>query len=656
MKMVGTVWSVTTLMLLGVLSSNVQSQEVSSTPDPQPLPQPQPETEPSVRQNDRYHQFIASYNAMLANESMEVEEEEEEEERELDRAWLTINSTVNFEIQIWAQSDECYKCDLMLITTIPGDRASSIMVNASFPTDLRLVRVHPGGLQEQLCSFHETFREKGDYWVFVEYPAPAEATKCIFILANDPDIPELAILYVLIGLFGLAILYVIGKRLYYYARKSSGHKRNSMDLNTDHDGANSLRMSNGKGHNDDPENATKGEGEEPKKKTRLRSLDTFRGFTLMLMIFVNYGGGGYWFFEHAPWNGVHVADLVFPWFVFIMGASMNFSFKSMFNKGWSVPRITWRIVYRSAKIFVVGFVLATHHYVADLPTVRVMGVLQRLALTYLISSLIHFCCSRKFDSHQDRKWAPVRDILLYLPEWLANLAILGIHLGIIYGLPVPGCPTGYVGPGGLSEGGVAANCTGGATQYVDAVILGEEHMYRWPTPMVIYQTTIPFDPEGILGTLNCVFLCFLGIQFGRIVLLYQEHKQRIIRFIVWAVVLGALGALLTKCSQNEGWIPANKNIWSLSYSLITGAFAYVLLSAMYVVVDVWGIWHGQPFIYMGMNSIVIYFCHSAFYKQFPVSWVVGEEHWKLLLLCTWSTAVWVMFGYWLFYKKIFIAL
>ncbi|CAL1542043.1 unnamed protein product [Lymnaea stagnalis] len=611
--------------------------------------------------DDPIMDYIRGYNEAVTYvsdpEEMEDADAPTKPELELDKAWLTINTTVSFAIEVWAQSDQCYKCDLMHITNVQGNSVKSLLVNTTFGTDLRLVRVHPGGNPEQLCGFQKSFLETGDYWIFLDYPPHGEESSCKLILANDPKIAELPILFVLIGLLSVAILYVAGRRAYSYFRRAAAHRHDSMDVTSDNDGGDALRMGNGSGGKDaDAEEGSKSDVEEPAKKQRLKSLDTFRGLTLILMIFVNYGGGNYWFFEHSPWNGIYVADLVFPWFVFIMGVSMNFSFKSMFRQGLSVPRMIWKIVWRAAKLFAIGFMLGTHYDAADMENVRVLGVLQRLALTYLISALIHFACSRKFDSHQDKKWAVVRDLILYIPEWLANLALLTIHLGLVYGLPVPGCPTGYVGPGGLSEGGRHANCTGGATRYVDSILLGEHHMYKWPTPQVLYQTTLPFDPEGFLATLNCVFLCFLGIQCGRIILIYQTHKERLVRFVIWAILLGALGAFFTKCSQDEGWIPANKNIWSLSYSLITASFGFVLLSALYTVTDIVGIWDGQPFIYPGMNSIVIYCCHGIFHNQFPINWVVGQQHWKLLLRHVWGTAVWVIVSYWLFLKKIFIAL
>ncbi|BFY98759.1 hypothetical protein BsWGS_01799 [Bradybaena similaris] len=620
---------------------------------------PKKEEEEKVAQSVDVLDYIKEYNSVafivpLHDDSVYVGPTKPE--LEVNTAWLTINSTLDYELELWAQTEECYKCNLIFITKINSSGVLTIRGNATHQTDLRFK--HANSTADYECNFTTTFREGGDYWIFIDYPAPGQETACKLILANDPGIAELPILYVFIGLIALAVAYVAGKKLYFYIRRTTVHKSDSMEVTSanDQDGGDAM-MNNGRADKaENSENTTKVAPEQQKQKQRLKSLDTLRGLTLILMIFVNYGGGGYWFFEHATWNGVTVADLVFPWFVFMMGVSMNFSFRSMFRQGWSVPRITWKIVWRAAKLFMIGFMMGTHFETADLENVRVLGVLQRLALTYLVSASIHFCCARRSDSHKDAKWAVVRDLVLYGPEWLVNLLLVAVHSSLAYALPVPGCPTGYVGPGGLSEGGLYVNCTGGATGYIDSVILGYNHLYGDPTPKVVYQTAHPFDPEGFLATLNSIFLCFLGIQCGRIILIYQGHKQRLLRFLIWAVFLGALAALLTKCSRDDGWIPANKNLWSFSFTLITASFGYVFLSGIYIVTDVFKLWEGQPFLYPGMNSIVIYVCHDIFSNTFPVSFEVGHQHWKLLLRCVWGTSCWVIVAYWLYMKKIFIAL
>jgi len=89
--------------------------------------------------------------------------------------------------------------------------------------------------------------------------------------------------------------------------------------------------------------------EVPRNKKRLKSLDIFRGIAIVLMIFVNSGGGRYWFIEHATWNGLHFADLVFPWFLFIMGVCIPLSIKSQVNRQVPMKEIVWKIVKVSSK-------------------------------------------------------------------------------------------------------------------------------------------------------------------------------------------------------------------------------------------------------------------------------------------------------------------
>ncbi|XP_070210479.1 heparan-alpha-glucosaminide N-acetyltransferase-like isoform X2 [Littorina saxatilis] len=569
---------------------------------------------------------------------------------EHDVAWLTLNVSTGFALQVWAQTHQCRNCPYVYVTDVPARATTTILVNTTYTTDIKFARAHPGGYQEDICSFTVTFREHGDYWLFMDYETAQQQTPCTLLLANDPTEAEMPILFVGLGLLGLAAFASMAFKIASclqnsrFFRKSADITDPSQNLDKD----SSVDLENGE--------AVGVEVEQKQKKPRLKSLDTFRGLSLVVMIFVNYGGGGYWFFEHPPWNGLTVADLVFPWFVFIMGTSMTFSFKSMYKREMTARAIVTKVITRSFKLFALGIVLNSSWGPVDLSGLRIPGVLQRFALTYLFISLIHLPFYRKNDSHKDRKWAPIRDVILYLPEWLVHLALLSLFLALTYALPVPGCPTGYTGPGGLSQYGVHENCTGGAARYIDVMVLGENHMFHYPTPQVIYHTKVSYDPEGILGTLTSIFLCFLGIQSGNILSFYQEHKGRIIRWLVWGLITGAIAAILCKCSKDDGWVPLNKNLWSLSFVLTTACFAFVLLTALYVVIDMLGWWGGQPFIFPGMNSIVVYFCHSIFWRVLPINWEVEPVHWKLLLQDVWGASFWVIVAYILYRKKIFVAL
>uniref|UniRef100_A0A3B4A3V5 Uncharacterized protein n=1 Tax=Periophthalmus magnuspinnatus TaxID=409849 RepID=A0A3B4A3V5_9GOBI len=272
---------------------------------------------------------------------------------------------------------------------------------------------------------------------------------------------------------------------------------------------------------------------------------------------------------------------------------------------------------------------------------RVPGVLQRLGVTYLVLSLLQTFWGQisvplRTVSRSD-KLTPVsnRDLTLYWPQWLIMVLLETLWLCLTFLLPVPNCPTGYLGAGGIGDDGLYPNCTGGAAGLIDRWMFGD-NMFRYPTCREMYQTTQPFDPEGILGTINSVLMGFLGMQVR--------------------VRLGISAAILTKCTRDAGFIPVNKNLWSLSFVTCLGCFSFLLLGAMYFIIDVRGWWRGQPFIYPGTNSILVYVGHSLLGFYFPFSWDMRlwDSHWELLFMNLWGTALWVLISYLLYRKRFFL--
>lgn len=132
---------------------------------------------------------------------------------------------------------------------------------------------------------------------------------------------------------------------------------------------------------------------------------------------------------------------------------------------------------------------------------------------------------------------------------------------------------GYVGPGGIGDGGLYFNCTGGAARYIDLKIFGINHIYPYPTCQDPYMCP-PFDPEGALGNLTSIFLCFLGMQCGRILITHKDPIQRMSRWVIWGILFASLGTLLCKGDQNGGWIPLNKNLWSPSFIFVMVSFYF----------------------------------------------------------------------------------
>lgn len=396
----------------------------------------------------------------------------------------------------------------------------------------------------------------------------------------------------------------------------------------------------------------------PPAKPRVKSLDTFRGISIVLMIFVNYGAGGYWFLEHATWNGLQLADLVFPWFMWIMGVCIPMGLSSALRR--KTPRFTIfaRILKRSIKLFILGIILNSLGGWISLDKYRIPGILQRFGACYLVTSSIALAFTPdQPKQYQSDVGIAMSDVLQLLPQWGMHLLLLAAHTLITFLLPVPDCPTGYLGPGGvalLQDGVSSPKCIGGATGEVDRWLLTSSHIYQNPTAKFVYGSAA-FDPEGVLGTLTSIFQVFLGLQAGMVLQAHTSHKARLVRWVVWGVLMGALGAGLCGASMNDGVIPVNKNLWSMSFVFVTSCFAFLLLAFCYLLVDVLGVWTGTPFFQAGMNSIFLYVGHNVTYNLFPWHYKIGpmNTHLSILIETLWGTTLWVITGLYMHHKRKF---
>ena len=159
-----------------------------------------------------------------------------------------------------------------------------------------------------------------------------------------------------------------------------------------------------------------------------------------------------------------------------------------------------------------------------------MGVLQRFAISYFVCAILELIYFRLnnyiyIDGNQNfeaiswqlSKIKTIRDkfkeIFLYPIQWIIVSMFTLVWLLLTFLLPLKGCPTGYIGPGGLHENGLHENCTGGAAGLIDRLILGENHVYQSPTCKDTYLTQVPYDPEGLLGCLTSCVLTYLGEIF-----------------------------------------------------------------------------------------------------------------------------------------------
>ena len=301
------------------------------------------------------------------------------------------------------------------------------------------------------------------------------------------------------------------------------------------------------------------------KQERLISIDAFRGATIALMILVNTPGTWshvYAPLRHAQWHGCTLTDLVFPFFLFIIGVSMRFSFEKYEFCKWGP--LFKKVVWRTITIFTIGLLLNAFPFVRqnwDWSHFRIMGVLQRIALAYIMTSFI-----------------VVRADII---------GIVKISLGLLFGYWI--LLMGYGWYSGLDPYALKSNLP----LIVDSLILGDNHLYS--------GMGIPFDPEGLLSTIPAVVTILIGFLVGTMIKTTTDHEDNAQRM----AVLGSTLIIL-------GWIwgftfPINKQLWTSSYVLFTGGIATLVLSSIIWIVDVKNIktWT-KPIVVFGANAIFLY--------------------------------------------------
>jgi predicted acyltransferase len=301
---------------------------------------------------------------------------------------------------------------------------------------------------------------------------------------------------------------------------------------------------------------------------RLLSLDVFRGITIAFMILVNSPGNqtSYSQLDHSEWNGCTLTDLVFPFFVFIVGVSLVFALSKRLEHGASRGEILKKVFNRTVIIFLFGLLLNGFPYY-HLDTIRILGVLQRIAICYFFASVA----------------------FLYLrtstQAALATVLLVGYWLAMTW-IPVPGYGVGDLGV----EGNLAA--------YIDRFLLGH-HTYRGGV----------YDPEGFLSTLPAIATALIGNLTG--VWLRSSHgkEQKVRGLIIAGTTCAAMGWAWDK------WFPINKALWTSSYVLWTAGLALYLLALCYGLIEIKGWKRGsRPFEIFGINAIAAYLLHVFFLK------------------------------------------
>ncbi len=313
--------------------------------------------------------------------------------------------------------------------------------------------------------------------------------------------------------------------------------------------------------------------------SRLLSLDFFRGFTIAAMILVNNPGSWTHVYPpllHANWHGWTPTDLIFPFFLFIVGVSITLAFSAKKESHLPPQALYLKIIRRTFILFSLGLFLSGFPFF-DIETLRIPGVLQRIAVCYFVAAI------------------------LFINSGVRTQALWAVGLMLIYWAAMQWFPVPGIGAGSYERG---ANFSA----WVDELLL---HGHMW-------SQTKTWDPEGIFSTLPAIATTLFGVLTGHLL----KRQVTVLKKVWMMLIYGGIAIVIG--SAWHYWLPINKSLWTSSYALFMSGMAMVFLAVSFYMIDIRGWRRGiKPFCVYGMNAITV----------FVLSGVVG----RLLYLVKWPS-------------------
>ena len=369
------------------------------------------------------------------------------------------------------------------------------------------------------------------------------------------------------------------------------------------------------------------------EKQRYLALDVLRGLTIALMVLVNNPGSWgsiYAPFKHAPWNGFTLTDLVFPTFLFVVGNAMSFSLRKFENQP---PQAFWKkVITRSLLIFLIGLFLSAFPFVRrfegdlifkDLSEMRIMGVLQRIALCYLFAAIM-----LKFFK---LKGSLILSAILLLGYWW-----IMYHFG---------------------DADAPYSITGNAALKFDLLIFDPENLW--------HGHGFPFDPEGLLSTLPAIVNVILGYAAG----LWIQKKGNSLKTVGTLLFAG-----LIFLAVGEIWdtvFPINKGIWTSSFVIFSTGWDLILLGCLIWIIELvqlkkWTfffvVFGRNPLFIFALSGLVVMLMSiiqingigmkTWIYNNFYLSWLTDFNA-SLMFAVSFVLVMWLI-AYWMDRKKIYI--